>query len=257
VDSTPSVEVAKDEATVAAWRARSSVAAVEELRPDGSFNVKAISDPAAGAVANLLVTGSGLGDGLIGFLQGDPDHLQVAASVVDAPPLAFAVQVPPSFIRNRHPLISWDPAPNALGGVRYTVQIGRRTVARNLTRTSLRVAGAKLREGRSKVLVTAIDRAGQMRTGTEAMLQFDSHAPRVRIVRRGRGISVRISDGRRGSSAGVKQSSVVVSFGDGKRGRHKSKLRHRYAKRGSYRVVVKVRDRAGNHATIKRRVRVR
>jgi hypothetical protein len=257
VDSTPSVEVARDDATVAAWRARSSVAAVEELRPNGSFEVKAVSDPSAGPVANLLVTGSGLGDGLIGFLQGDPDNLRVAASVVDAPPLDFAVQVPLTFIRTRHPLITWDPARNALGGVRYTVQIGRKTVARNLIRTALRVTGAKLPDGRSKVLVTAIDAAGQTRAGTAAVLRIDSHAPRVRIARRGRAISLRISDGRKGTSAGVKQSSVVVAFGDGKRGRHKSKLRHRYARGGSYRVVVKVRDKAGNHATVKRRVRVR
>ena len=68
---------------------------------------------------------------------------------------------------------------------------------------------------------------------------------------------MRVSDGPRRRSAGVKQSSVVVSFGDGKRARHKARLRHRYAAGGSYRVVVKASDRAGNHITIKRRVRVR
>src|SRR5439155_1684746 len=43
VDPTPAVLVAKDDAAVLAWRARSSVPAVEELRPNGAYKARAVS----------------------------------------------------------------------------------------------------------------------------------------------------------------------------------------------------------------------
>jgi hypothetical protein len=255
VDAAPAVEMAEDGATVAAWRARSAVVAVEELRPGGSFKVRPVTDAAAGPVGVPLATGSGLGDGLVGFLQGDPASARVAAAVVDAPPLDFAVQVPLTFIRSKRPLITWDPAPNALSGVHYSVQVGGRTLARGLRGTSFRLKRS-LRDGRHKVVVTAIDDAGQRRRGAPATLRVDRRPPRVAVARRGHGLRVRIVDGRKGRVAGVKRSSVRVSFGDGKRARGKARLRHRYKRGGSFTLVVKVTDKAGNRMTVKRRVRV-
>jgi hypothetical protein len=257
VDSAPAVEVAKDEAAVVAWRARSSVVAVEELRPSGAYKVKGVSVAAAGAVSSPLVTGSGIGDGLVGFLQGDQSSARVEAAIVDAPPQDFAVQVPLKYIRSKRPRISWDPAENALTKVRYTVRVGGRTVARSISGTSFRLGKRpKLRDGRRKVVVTAIDGAGQRRTGTSATLRIDRHPPRVRIARHGQKVTVRIVDGRKGRVAGVKGSAVHVSFGDGKRGRGKSRLRHRYKHGGSFRIVIQASDKAGNHMTVRRRVRV-
>jgi hypothetical protein len=256
VDAAPAVEVAKDEATVAAWRARSTVMAVEELRPSGSYKVKAVSNSAAGPVSGPVVAGSGLGDGAVGFLQGGPGEARVGATIVDAPPLDFAVQVPLQFIRTNRPRITWDPAPNALTGVRYTVKVGRRTVARNITRTSLRLKGKKLRDGRHPVRVTAIDGEGQRRAGTAATLEIDRRAPRARIVRHGQRLLIRIKDGRKGRVAGVKRSSVRVSFGDGKRGGRRARVRHAYAHGGTFLLVVHASDKAGNRTTIRRRVRV-
>ena len=256
VDPTPAVLVAKDDAAVLAWRARSAVPAVEEIRPNGAFKAKAAADSSAGPVSDLVAAGSGLGDGLVAFMQGDPAQTRLAAAIVDAPPLDFAVQVPLTFIRTKQPLITWDPAPNALGGVRYTVRIGRRIFARNVSRTAFRVRGAKVPEGRSKVTVTAVDPAGQKRTGTAAMLRIDRRAPRVRVVRHGRAVSIRISDGRKGQTSGVKASSIVVSFGDGKRAGHRARFTHRYAHGGTYRIVARARDRVGNRMRVKRTVRV-
>jgi hypothetical protein len=256
VDSAPGIEVAKDEASVMAWRARSSVVAVEELRENGSFTVKGVSDQTSGAVSDLAVTGSGIGDGLVGFRQGDQDRTWVEAAIVDAPPLDFAVQVPLKFIRSKKPLITWDPAPNALSSVRYTVTVGGRTVARNIKGTSFRVTKTKLKDGRRKVVVTAIDGAGQRRTGSPATLRIDRHAPRVRLARHGQKLTVRVVDGRKGQVAGVRGSSVRVSFGDGKRGNGRARLRHRYKRGGAFTIVVKASDRAGNRMTLKRRIRV-
>lgn len=254
VDPAPLVAVGKDDSAALAWRARSSVAALEELRPNGSFKVKAVSDSSAGPISNLVGAGSGLGDGLFGYMQGDSGQTRVAAAIVDAPPLDFAVQVPLTYIRTKQPLITWDPAPKAIGGVRYTVQVGRHVFARDLARTELRLRGP-LSEGRNKVAVTAADSAGQKRVGTAGPLLYDRRAPTVRIARRGRSVTVRVSDGRHGS--GVRRGSVVVSFGDGKRGRHKTRLVHRYARGGAYLIEVKARDRAGNRGRVKRMVRIR
>ena len=175
--------------------------------------------------------------------------------MVDAPRRDFAVQVPLTFIRSRRPRILVDPAPNALTGVRYTVQVGGRTLARNLNGTSFRVNGRKLRDGRHKVVVTAIDGKGQRRTGTPGTLRLDRHAPRVKVAARGEGLAVRIADGHKGKVAGVKRSSVRISFGDGKRARGRAR-RHRYRHRGAFTLIVKATDRAGNHLTMKRRVTV-
>jgi hypothetical protein len=258
VDSTPAVAVAKDGAAVVAWRARSSVVAVEELRASGAYTVRGVSSAAGGAVSDLLTTGSGIGDGLVGFLQGSGAGARVEAALVDAPPLDFAVQVPLKFIRSRRPLISWDPAENSLAKVRYTVRVGGRMVARDIAGTSFRLGkNAKLRDGRWKVIVTAIDGDGQHRTGTSATLRIDRRAPRVRIARHGTKVTVRVVDGRKGRVAGVRGSSVRVSFGDGKRGGGKARLEHRYNRRGSFRIAVRASDKAGNRVTAKRRVSVR
>ncbi|PWU24880.1 MAG: hypothetical protein C5B48_04140 [Candidatus Rokuibacteriota bacterium] len=257
VDPTPNVLVGKDESAVVAWRARSSVPAVEELRPNGAFKVRAVSSSSAGAVSDLVSYGSGLGDGIVGFMQGNPDSERVSAAIVDSPPLDFAIQVPLQFIRTKQPRVTWDPAPNALGRVRYTIQIGKRVYARGIFGTSFRVTKPRVPDGRSKVLVAAVDSAGQKRMGTAAALLIDTRPPRVRVGRRGRKIVVRISDGRKGRCSGVRRAAIRVSFGDGKHAAHATSLRHRYARGGSYRVVVKVRDRVGNRATVKRRVRIR
>ena len=150
VDSTPAVEVARSEATVTAWRARSSLVAVEELRDNGSFVVKGVPTAFGGPVSDLRVTGSGIGDGLVGFRQGDADHGQVAAAVVDAPPLDFSVLVPLKFTRASKIRLRWDAAPNALSPVRYLVKVGGRTVARNVAGTSVRVPTKKLRDGQAQ-----------------------------------------------------------------------------------------------------------
>jgi hypothetical protein len=256
VDPAPLVSVAGDGSAVAAWRARSAVAALEELRENGSFAARGVTAAAAGPVASLRLAGSGIGDGMAGFLQGDQSRAQVEAAIVDAPPQAFAVQVPLRFIRSRRPWLTWDRAENALSGVRYSVAIAGRTVARNLTRTSLRLDARKLHQGRSRVAVTAVDGAGQRRAGIAATLRLDRRAPRVRIARHGRTLSLRVVDGPRRKVAGARRSSVRISFGDGRRARGRARLRHRYRHGGRFRLVVRAADAAGNRVTVRRVVRL-
>jgi PKD domain len=62
--------------------------------------------------------------------------------------------------------------------------------------------------------------------------------------------------GRRPRASGLRRGTIRVTFGDGKRARGKTRARHRYPGSGSYRLVVKARDRAGNSVVLRRRVRV-
>jgi len=252
VGSTPLVDVARNEASVIAWRARSGVVAADEIRQNGSFTVKGVSNPSSGVISDLRLSGSGIGDGLVGFRQGDQGQTRVEAAIVDSPPLDFAVQVPLRFIHSKRPLITWDPAENALSRVRYTVTVRGKVLGRNISGTALRLNGKKLRDGRSKVEVIATDGAGQRHSGTAATLRLDRSAPRLRVSRHGRMVKVRVYD----RVAGLRRSSVKVSFGDGKRARGKARVRHRYRRGGYVRLTVKATDKAGNRVTLERRVRL-
>jgi hypothetical protein len=251
----PVIEVAETEAWVAAWRARRALVGVHEQRVDGRTVLKGVSAAAGGAVQDVRIGGSDLGDALVGFLQGDPGRTQVAATTVDAPPIEFAVQVPLKFVRNRKLRLTWDPARNAIGRVRYTVSIGDRVLARDVDRTAIRLRTRKLRDGRLNVRVTARDGSGQRVKSLPAVLRLDRKPPRATAAPlRGRRVRVRIVDGRKRRVAGPARSTI--SFGDGKRVRG-TRVVHRYKRPGTYRVVVTARDRAGNRKRLKLRVRVR
>ena len=65
------IEVAETTASVAAWKARQSVVGIEESREDGKVAVKGVRAAAGGAVHDVQIAGSNLGDALVAFLQGD------------------------------------------------------------------------------------------------------------------------------------------------------------------------------------------
>jgi hypothetical protein len=256
VEAEPGVTVADSGAAVAAWRARTSVVAVQEQPVEGKPGLRGVWAAAGGPVGDLLVTGSGLGDGLVAFRQGTSDAAQIGAAIVDAPPLDFAVQTPIKFVRSKRPHITWDAAENALSPVTYAVLVDRRIVARGLGGRGLRIR-KRLRDGRHVVKIAATDRAGQSTTSQPATLKLDRRAPRVRLRVRGRRVAVRVVDGRPRRSSGVSRSKTAIVFGDGRRSRRTASTRHTYKKAGIYRIVVKTRDRAGNAMRLKRSVRVR
>ena len=255
VAADPVIEVAETQASVAAWTARQSVVGIEESREDGKVAVKGVRAAAGGAVQNVRIAGSNLGDALVAFAQGDQGRVQIAAAAVDAPPQSFAVQVPLKFVRSKKVRLDWDTPRNALSNLRYRVQIGTRTVARNLERSFYRVPTRKLKDGRLAIVVTATDGNGQHATSTKAALRLDRKAPRVRAATRGRmGARVRIVDGTRRRVAGPARSRIL--WGDGKRSQGTT-VSHKYKKPGLYELTVVARDRAGNVRKTKLRLRVR
>jgi len=263
VASDPVTDLSADGAAVTAWKARvggRSGIVVAERGSDQVSDVRAVSTPRAGPVSALALGGSGFGDALVGFLQGNQGQGAIAATVVDAPPSAFVVQTPVDFTNESRVPITWDVATNAIGRVRYSVTVDDETVAENLTSTRVRLGPDDLDDGVHQVAVIATDPSGQDTTSGAGAVQVDRSAPAVTITQRPRGsrrVRVTVSDGPSNEVAGMVRSATIIASGAGKPVKGKAKASFRYRRPGSYVITVKARDRAGNRTRVKRRVRVR
>jgi len=253
ISGEPSVEVADSGSAVLAWRARTDHVAVQERPLAGGSLTRNVNPADTGPAGPPLIAGSGLGDAITAFRSGDDQSARVEVAVTDAPPLQFEIQAPIPFVRSRTVRITWDPAPNAIGPVTYTVASRGQGLAGGLTSRSLRIPAAELGDGRHPVRVIATDRLDQETEGLSAVVRLDRTRPRVKIktLRRHR-VSVRVTDATSGPSA----RRTSISFGDGKKMRRKARAVHRYKRGGRFKIVVKTGDRVGNRLTVKRKVRV-
>ena len=253
IPGNPAVDLAASGAVVGAWQVRRGSTGgigLTERRADGVPDTQALAAPAGGIVTGFALAGSGLGDGIVGWMQGG----QIAAVVVDAPPDPFAVQTPTEFVRTP-PEVTWDMPAHAIGGVNFAVTLDDDTVSENLRGTKLALRRRDLDDGVHVLQVVATDAGGQETTSRPADLKVDTRRPRVRVQRfRNRLVQVTVSDGPRASTSGVENASVRVSWGDGKRTNGRRRPSHRYTGGGPFRVTVSARDRAGNRVSVKRTV---
>ena len=162
--------------------------------------------------------GSGLGDAIVAWEQGSGANAQIAAAVVDAPPDPFLVQLPDGWQRKPRIPISWDAAPNAIGGIRYSVSVDDEQIGKETTNLRVLLPSKRVGDGRHRVQIFAIDDSGQETGSREGLLLIDRTPPKLRLRRRGRSLTVTVSDGPRRITSGLRRSSVKVSFGDGARG---------------------------------------
>ncbi|HEX8690281.1 MAG TPA: hypothetical protein VF729_08560 [Solirubrobacterales bacterium] len=272
----PLVDLAETGAAVAAWRelrGGAGVVAVQERRADEVVEPTALSAPGGGAVGRVVLGGSGLGDAIVAWQQGSSANSQIAAAILDAPPDPFLILLPSGWQRKRRIPIAWDRAPNAIGGVRYSVSVDDEPVVENRRGLHAPLSREDVGDGRHRVQVFAIDAAGQETGSRSGRLLVDRSGPLVRVRQRGRAVTVVVSDGSRVAS-GLRRDSVHVSFGEprgaaasavrgkrypGKRGVARAPrvlVRHTYSLRGSFRLVVRARDRAGNRTLAVRRLKV-
>jgi hypothetical protein len=242
---------------VSAWSSADAhgapTVAVREDFPEGGVQTGLIAGGAGGPVSDLAVARSGLGDGIVGFLQGAIGQAAIVLAEVSAPPAQFVIAVPKVWVEPAAAVVSWQPAASANGPLRYQVVLDGRPLATPPGTMRMRVPGAGLGEGTHRVQVLATDVDGDVTLTPPAALRVDGRPPSVLLERSpGGGVVVRVLD--RGS--GVKASSVRVSFGDGAGARGRVRLRHRYAHAGVYEIVVQASDRIGNRGLIRRLVRV-
>jgi hypothetical protein len=141
-------------------------------------------------------------------------------------------------------------------------------VIENLRRLHASLTPDHIEDGRHQIQIFATDNAGQETGSRVGRVLVDRTAPAVKIKRRGRRLTVIVSDTK--TASGLRRGSVRVSFGDGrragasapasrrkgKRGSVSVKIRHAYEGAGSFAPRVWARDRAGNATLLKRKVRV-
>jgi hypothetical protein len=145
--------------------------------------------------------------------------------------------------------VTWDPAPPGLQPRFFTLELDGRAVLRTGAARH-RFAAGTLGEGVHAVRVVATSSAGETTATDSASLLIDRTPPRPLLRRRGRVATVRIVDGRAGAVAGPAEESSSVRWGDGRTSADVSdRATHRYRRGGSYRVVVRARDEAGNTST--------
>ena len=230
---------------------------MREQRADGVATDRLLSAPRGGQIDFLTLAGTGLGDGLSAFSQGTGAGRQIVAGLVDAPPDIFNVQTPIDFVRSRSVKIEWDPAQNAIGGVKYAVMVDDEVVVDDIKGLQYSLATSSIESGTRAITIIASDEAGQETTSVPASLKLDRNAPKVSLRKSGRKLTLSISDGPLKRSSGLASNTTRVNFGDGSRSSRRGSVLYRYRAAGRYRVTVTAADAIGNRRTFRRWVVIR
>jgi hypothetical protein len=244
---------------VSAWpsadaRGRPALAVREDF-PGGAVQTALLSGGAGGAIGELAVGRSGLGDGLVAFQQGPLGDAAIVATHVSAPPEQLILNVPKGWVKPARAAVAWQPAASAGGPLRYRVVLDGRALATPTGAFALRISPRGLATGHHRVQVLATDIDGQATLSPASPLRVDGQPPTVRITPSdgGHAVSVRVGD----PFSGVAKRAVRVTFGDGRGAAGRARLRHRYGHGGIFQVVVHVRDKLGNAGVVRRLVRAR
>ena len=239
-----------------AWSAQPGQAPAAQVREDyagGAFQGATLAGGVAGAIGGLSLGGDGKGDALIGFSQGPPGQAEVLGAFVQAPPAPFVLDLPNGWVRGGDATITWESSFDAVPGVTYTVYVDGRPRLGGLTGLSTRLSATGLGDGVHRVQVLATDASGQQTMSAGEELKVDAGPPivSVRSIEDRRGVRVTV----RSDASGVDARATQISFGDGHETKGRASVSHVYARAGVYMIVAHVRDRVGNHATVRLRVR--
>jgi len=244
---------------VSAWASSDSVGnpavSVREDFPSGAVQTGLVSGGAGGPIGELAVGRSGLGDGLVAFQQGPIGNAAIVASRVSAPPSSFVLSVSKEWIKPSQATVEWQPAPSANPPVSYSVVLDGRIVPTPAGVFSLALNPHGLDSGIHQVQILATDSDAQQTLTARFSLRIDARAPAVSIVpsRKAPVIAVRVTD----PQSGVVPHTVSISFGDGQHATGKTRVTHRYAHPGIYRITVTAGNKVGNEGTVRELVNVR
>ncbi|MCL2768551.1 MAG: PKD domain-containing protein [Solirubrobacterales bacterium] len=248
--------LAPEGGAVSAWPASAGPlpgVAVREDYPSGEAQTGLIAGRIDGTVSGLVAAGSESGESLLAFRQGPSGAPEIVGDGVSAPPPSLTVEAPNRWVRPAAARVSWTSAEDATGGVTYALLIDGRVAARRLAGLSAVPDPRLLGSGVRNVQVLANDAAGQQTLSAPAKLMVDSQPPVARVRRRGRTVTVRVSD----AQSGVRASATRVAFGDGAHARGRRSAKHTYRRPGLYVITVAMRDNVGNATTAHLRVSVR
>jgi hypothetical protein len=216
--------------------------AVRQEYPSGAVQVGLLTGVQAGPVSELAVGRSGSGDGLLAFRQGEAGRYEIVAEQTSVSPASFRIVTPTRWVRPGGAKLHWEAPTSAVGGLTYAVFLNGRKIKGGLRRRVFHPRPAQLGSGSLRTQVLATDALGEQMLSKVARLRVDSEPPMALVRVRSGKANVALRD----ADSGVKAKATVVSFGDGTRVRHGSRLHHRYRGSGHYRIAVRARDRAGN-----------
>jgi hypothetical protein len=228
---------------------------VRQEFPGGELQTGLLYGPLGGSISGLTGAGTGSGDALLAFSQGESGQTAIVADRISAPPEGFSIIVPEHWVRPSKAKVQWAPPPSAVGGFTYGLVVDGRMVSSGLTRQRVVPPPALLGSGISKVRILATDRLGGEVLSQQVKLRVDARPPtvRVRLHRRSGKVVLRLKDAQSGLALG----SLRAIFGDGSHSRGHAILRHTYARPGRYMIKVRARDRVGNRLFQRVQVAVR
>jgi PKD domain len=258
----PGVTIAPDGSTVSAWPSSDGfgqpVVHLQQSLADGRSDSGTAAANVGGPISNLKLAGSGEGDALVAFQQGQGADTQIAANVVQAPPGPFSPLVPLSWVKPRGAVVSWLPPTDEFGALTYTLLVNGVVRRRDMYANRYRFDPATLKTGVYQVSVVATDASGQQTMSSTASLEVDRTPPHVRLTRSGRHVEVTISDGSLDRNSGVNPGRTWARFGDGTR-RTLAQVQwfpiphgvatHTYRGTGRFTITVHAVDNAGNTKT--------
>lgn len=230
-----------------------AVAVYQQFGTGGS-QTGVLYGPLGGPISQLSGAGSGNGDTLMAFRQGEAGSFAIVADRVATAPAAFSVRVPKGWVSPRHATIRWAPPSSAAGELRYGLLLNGRMIRSGIKRVRFTPPPSQLYSGVGRVQVIATDQFGEEVLSRPAKLKIDSEPPRPQVkVEFRRGIvRVKFSDGQ----SGLRPGATRVSFGDGTKKRSGAKFTHRYVRAGTYTIHLRAEDRVHNALVQTVRVKV-
>ena len=128
----------------------------------GAAQTALVSGGAGGAVGELAVGRSGLGDGLVAFRQGPLGNAAIVAAQATAPPVQFVAHAPERLGQARRSAASPGCRPTSADGpLSYRVVLDGRPLATPAGRVRAALDAARSGSGRHRVQVLATDIDGQ------------------------------------------------------------------------------------------------
>jgi hypothetical protein len=228
--------------------------ALHQAFAGGGSQTGLLYGPLGGTISQLEGSGSGAGDTLLAFRQGESGRFAIVADRVAAAPAAFAVRVPKGWVAPGKAIVRWTPPPSAVGGLEYSLLLNGRVVGSGLQRLSFTPPSAELFDGVGRVQVVATDRFGEEVLSRSTKLRVDSQPPQLQIHVGHKQALVRIK--LNDDQSGLKPGRTRVSFGDRTRARRGASFTHHYKRPGTYQIRIRAEDKVGNVLTQRESVTV-
>ena len=213
-----------------------------------------------------------LADVAVGFVQGGPTDRRIVVAHWDRPLRAITPSsATQAWQRIKRPRLTWGTASELWGSAQYRVEIDGVPVATQAS--NVLNLPFDLADGSHPWRIVTIDRRGQETPGTDRRLNIDTTTPVAAVANTGTlraGQSIRfvarddpppqpLPAPGQPAPAPVRTSGlqrITATFGDRGRATGTREVRHVFRRKGTYRVRLVVRDRAGNQGVVKLVVKV-